>query len=387
MKYMGSKRAMLQNGLGTMLVREARSADRFVDLFSGSGVVSSHVARGTNTPVLAVDLQSFATVLTGAVLERTEAIDSEGVWARWQARAGKFLETKFLREFERAQRLQSEYNRRLLNRHVIDARRICNRIEGATVTHAYGGYYYSPLQALWIDALRATLPVGKPVRRVALASLLEGASQCAAAPGHTAQPFGNTSTAREWIQDAWRRDIPTYTEKALVALASQHATKKGVARLGDANRVARTLRKGDLAFVDPPYSGVHYSRFYHVLETIARGRSVKVSGTGRYPPIKQRPHSAYSTTGESKIALEDLLRTLARKQVRVVLTFPAGEASNKLSGKVVRELAEKYFVMDRRMVKTRFSTLGGDNTHRKAHFSRGELMLLLRPKRGKPNAV
>jgi adenine-specific DNA methylase len=146
-----------------------------------------------------------------------------------------------------------------------------------------------------------------------------------------------------------------------------------------------------LAFVDPPYSGVHYSRFYHVLETIARGRSVKVSGTGRYPPIKQRPHSNYSTIGQSRIALDDLLSTLARKQVRVVLTFPAGKASNKLSGEIVRELAEKYFVMRRKMVKTRFSTLGGDNHHRKDHLNRGELILLLRPRRkakqGKPNGV
>ncbi len=279
---MGSKRAMLQNGLGTLLVREARKADRFVDLFSGSGVVSSHVAQKTKKSVLAVDLQSFAAVLTGAVLERTEPVDPEGLWARWQKRAENLLTTKFARELRKAQRLQCEYDKRLLHRHVVNARKHCARIEGAAVTRAYGGYYYSPLQALWIDTLRATLPMGKPFRQVALASLLEGASQCAAAPGHTAQPFGNTSTAREWIQDAWRRDIPTYTEKALVALASQHATKKGVARLGDANRIARILKKGDLAFVNPPYSGVHYSRFYHVLETIARGRFVEVSGTGRY---------------------------------------------------------------------------------------------------------
>jgi hypothetical protein len=202
MKYMGSKRAMLQNGLGTLLVREARKADRFVDLFSGSGVVSCHVAKKTKKPVLAVDLQSFATILTAAVLERTKPFDAEDIWARWQKRAEVLLTSKFPKELGKAKSLQVEYNKHLLRRHVTEARRRCAHVKGAAVTKAYGGYYYSPLQALWIDALRATLPKGKPVRRSALASLLEGASQCAAAPGHTAQPFGNTSTAREWIEDA-----------------------------------------------------------------------------------------------------------------------------------------------------------------------------------------
>ena len=45
MKYMGSKRAMLQNGLGELLGREAADALRFFDLFAGSGAVAIHIAR------------------------------------------------------------------------------------------------------------------------------------------------------------------------------------------------------------------------------------------------------------------------------------------------------------------------------------------------------
>jgi integrase len=45
MKYMGSKRAMLQNGLGTLLEQEIVGAKRFVDLFTGSSAVALHVAQ------------------------------------------------------------------------------------------------------------------------------------------------------------------------------------------------------------------------------------------------------------------------------------------------------------------------------------------------------
>ena len=55
MKYMGSKRAMLQNGLGDLLDREAAGAHRFVDLFAGSGSVAIHIARKFPIPVLAFD--------------------------------------------------------------------------------------------------------------------------------------------------------------------------------------------------------------------------------------------------------------------------------------------------------------------------------------------
>ncbi len=70
MKYMGSKRWMLQNGLGDLIAREVRGAARFVDLFSGSGAVSTHVAMKYEVPVTAYDLQTFSTVLTRAVVGR-----------------------------------------------------------------------------------------------------------------------------------------------------------------------------------------------------------------------------------------------------------------------------------------------------------------------------
>ena len=65
MKYMGSKRVMLQDGLGEILRTEAESAARVVDLFCGSGVVSWFVATTLAKPVLACDLQRFATTLAG----------------------------------------------------------------------------------------------------------------------------------------------------------------------------------------------------------------------------------------------------------------------------------------------------------------------------------
>ena len=57
MKYMGSKRSMLLDGLGDLLANNALKTTRFVDLFAGSGAVSIHVATKYEIPVIASDLQ------------------------------------------------------------------------------------------------------------------------------------------------------------------------------------------------------------------------------------------------------------------------------------------------------------------------------------------
>ena len=81
MKYMGSKRWMLENGLGNILEQNIPHYRRFVDLFAGSGVVASYVAKRSRIPVVAYDLQEFSVVL---------AVPSLNVADHWRlVRSGK----------------------------------------------------------------------------------------------------------------------------------------------------------------------------------------------------------------------------------------------------------------------------------------------------------
>lgn len=375
MKYMGSKRAMLRNGLGELLGRAVVSASRFVDLFSGSGVVALHIAQRHEIPVLAFDLQQFSAVLAGAVIERKQRLDWQDVWNRWWEEG----------ESQREKRCVPAA-RRLTRGLVEDLRVWCSRQASAPITRAYGGYYFSPDQAVWIDSLRATLPNGEPARTVALASLVHAASQCAAAPGHTAQPFQPTRTGKPYLEELWRRDIVQRTKDALAALADKFAKERGRAHVANANAAAKRLREDDLAFIDPPYSGVQYSRFYHVLETIVRSECGAVSGVGRYPVPGLRPHSDYSLKRKSASALDDLLRTAAARRARAILTFPDHECSNGLSGKIVREIARRHFRIREQVVQSKFSSLGGRGDDRNDEAGRAplhnakELMLVLEPR-------
>lgn len=380
MKYMGSKKWMLGNGLGSLLRQEGQSANRIVDLFCGSGVVAWYAAENTNKEVIAFDLQEYATVLAGSVIERTSPVDCKE-FDKWFDDAHSLLNSwpKFSNICPSS--ISSEEQYVMFRESVMTSRHETLPSDiYAPIFEAYAGHYLSPYQALVIDALRATLPDDQEISRVALASLISAASACVASPGHTAQPFQPTHTALKYIYEAWSRDPFDYVIKALTDLNSRYASSRGYAETLDAIYAVERLEDGDLVIVDPPYSGVHYSRFYHVLETVARGSCGPVDGRGRYPPLDERPRSDFSMKSQAPLALEVLLGVVAEKGATVILTFPAGKSSNGLTGEEVLRIARKQFLIEKQTVSGKFSTLGGNSRHRPARQTSEELLLLLVPR-------
>lgn len=368
---------MLGNGLGETIKTELGRAERFVDLFSGSGAVAWFAARVAPKEVIAVDLQTYSRDLVLAVVGRTAPIDYGKLASTWIARAMKHAKASSLAR--RAARF--DHPARITKRLVDDARAVCGSSgPRGSVWQMYGGHYFSPSQALAIDYLRRWLPMKPSLRHVAAAALMTAATRCAASPGHLAQPLQPGSNTNEYILSYWNRYIYSAAEKALAELAPLCARVRGRAYVGDALSFASRIRSTDLVFIDPPYSGVQYSRFYHVLETIA-GRSPRaVSGVGRYPPRDHRPQSSFSVPTRSGSSMKKLLKVLARRRPTVLITFPQERCSNGLSGFDIRRLAEEDFSVSQRFVASVFSTLGGRETDRKPRQQKKELILTLRPK-------
>jgi len=149
------------------------------------------------------------------------------------------------------------------------------------IVRSYGGHYFSPEQALSLQYLRDNLPADGEMG--ALAALVVAGSRCAASPGHTAQPFQPTPALLPHIALAWKRDVATEVVRALEILGPRHARVMGEAHRADALVLSSKASVGDLVFLEPPYSDVQYSRFYHVLEGIAIGGYASVIGAGRVP--------------------------------------------------------------------------------------------------------
>lgn len=374
MKYMGSKRSLLQNGLGELIEGEAAQHERVVDLFTGSAAVAWFVAERVDRPVVAVDLQHYATSLAQAVLGRTTKRSASRLEKVWLGPLRDSKKTKTTAEWRA---------KRTAHRVAASEVRMARRLSADAVeplVRAYGGHYFSPEQAAQLQRAVDTLPDDKQDRAVCRAALIIAASRCAAAPGHTAQPFQPTPSALPYIESAWSRDLPGTTAQAVEVIASKHARVKGETAVADALDVARTLSPKDLVIIDPPYSAVQYSRFYHVLETIAREEVASVAGVGRYPERSARPRSTFSLKSEARTAFAQLLDSVAEAGSSALVTFPAGECSNGISGAWLARAAREHFDVEQTCVLGRFSTLGGNGSGRKARKPSAELILTLRPR-------
>lgn len=374
---MGSKSSLLRGELGDTLLKEASGANRFVDLFSGAGSVGHFIAENLPVPVLSVDLQEYSRALAGSITERTHPLPVQEMGASWidvvrDSLAGDVLFDSL-----------KEPIHRLGKATVLRARKKSSEMpQTAFISRHYGGHYFSPQQAYVLDRLFGSLPKDPLERSTALAVLIHTASVSAASPGHTAQPFQPTTRLIPHIRKSWSKDVLAECHKQLEVLGARHALVKGTALVSDALTVCDDLGPDDLVFCDPPYSAAQYSRFYHVLEGIARGGWPEVSGAGRSPAHGLRSSSDFSMRSKATTAMEALLSKLHEKSCRVVITFPDAEASNGLSGKDIVRIAASDWTVHERHVASTHSTLGGSSSNggRGGRRKLQESVLIMTPK-------
>lgn len=370
MKYMGHKGRILDR-IRQRIAGLAEDAETLADPFCGSAVVAWDLANSFEKRVIAGDLQRFAVVRARAVLSRTSPITNFDFVCDWFDRAQQVLaEAVGGTLVPRPPSLSFKTKPRSARSSVLEERRFIKEKlvprfgklgQHWPMTLAYGGYYFSVHQAMQLDALRQCLPTNAELSDVALSSLIAAASKCSASPGHTAQPLGLNASSLPHVVDARNRSVHDYVLSEATSIGSNYSKVKGCAIEGSWQQCFARLNEGDVAFCDPPYSGVQYSRFYHVLETLSRGLNIIVSGSGRNPPPCDRPISAFSQKGASQAELEALIFNASSRKLRLVITFPVGLQSNGLTSEAFTAAAKRQFErVETQDVRSIFSSLGGN---------------------------
>jgi hypothetical protein len=172
-------------------------------------------------------------------------------------------------------------------------------------TARYANAYFGIAQAAEIDSLRAaiesTLARDPPMHDLCLAALVIAVCTCNSGP-HFAQPrkIASLRALREIIERR-ARSVFWEFELALQRLAARQplampfgpvtavdwrkALDAFVVNLGGARPAA--------VYLDPPYSKLQYSRYYHVLNVLIAYDYPPCEGMGRYPPRAQRFSSRF----------------------------------------------------------------------------------------------
>ena len=326
-QYLGSKVRMLDR-ISTALDAVNPSRGRTVDLFSGSGVVAARLAHAR--PTIAVDIQEYARVLAAALMSPAQ-MTSRGITAivansrsrTEELMGGRLaqlmdLEHDAVDAFERGEPLglchilewgspaafqtgeRPDDAPELVERLGLVAPMLEALGLSATLTQHYGGVYFSYRQAIELDCLLETvrdLPAGA-ARETALAATLGVASEIVTSVGnHFAQPVRPRSKHGEPKPGVLRAAIQRRKQGTFDIFFERMTEYANLPRqMHEATAIRDDFRSflenchGEIGavYADPPYTRDHYSRFYHVLETMARGDSPEITTVSSTDPTLSR---------------------------------------------------------------------------------------------------
>jgi len=220
-------------------------------------------------------------------------------------------------------------------------------LRDSTVTSYFGGIYFSFQQSIFLDAALAQAnSASGELRDTLLAATLSCASSIVNTVGKQfAQPLRpreKTGSVKKGLGSVVHRDrvvdasltyeewLVTYSELK----KSDHNHR--CLRMDCLDALRQYGSEFSIVYADPPYTRDHYSRFYHVLETmclrdapqIAVVKKKGVTGPSRGLYRKDRYQSPFCIRSEAPRALSELLTATSGHNVPVVLSYSPHEAGD-----------------------------------------------------------
>ncbi len=374
------------------VVNELPNELRLVDLFGGMCSVADAVS-GAGRQVWVNDVQRYATLAATCFVKSADeppAVDeiAELLVEGYRLNAGRLRE-RFARELEAEERVLDAAQVVTYTaaadrwRHAgndaemaaeIAALRVRPRDEPYRLcTLAFAWAYFGLEQCIALDSIRFAVDDASAAGRLdhegsawCRLALLHAASKAASSPGHFAQFLrGQSEESLRRVLRQRRRIIWDCFLEALAQLrpfgsaawrSGNHVSERDALAIWDL--LDERAPQRSVFYADPPYSKEHYSRFYHVLETIERYDYPASEGLGRYRPDR------FAGPFARKRGVLDAMRTLwqqisDRKGI-LVLSYPSTGLLTAGLGCDVDALLSEYFSRVERALEipARHSTLG-----------------------------
>ena len=304
--YLGSKLRMVDTIVDAVDEVDPRRG-RVYDLFAGSGTVAGVLARTRS--VTAVDIQEYSRVLCSAVVHpvavngsqrlNLEPADTSSLAYATASIAhheqesinyalsghpemlNDFLEHCSLIRFLSGEFHGSQALREALTETALRLKEVgLDDSSSSLTTRMFGGAYFSYSQAVQLDGLLDAAFSGPlPRRDLMLAAVLSTASEIVNTIGKQfAQPIrpkDKHGATKRNLLDKIQKDRSANVGATFHKWLQRY---QAVARTQRPHRVVRsdyaealTAVEGDttVVYADPPYTRDHYSRYYHVLETMS----------------------------------------------------------------------------------------------------------------------
>jgi adenine-specific DNA methylase len=397
--YLGSKLRMLDFIEETINEIDIEKGG-VCDLFTGSGSVSFHLSK--SRPIVSVDIQEYSKVICSAILQKKHldthflnnflndcknSIHTTNLFATVKPLIEyeefsikkaldktsledlcELLESGSIIAFQLSKRnkQKSELNKNI--NEVLEKLKTNNISEIDSLSIRYfGGIYFSYKQTCQIDSILFQIDKAPiELRNLLLAPLLSAISDAVNTVGKQfAQPIrprNSKGIIKSSLGKAASKDRKIDIFKTYENWLKKYNSLKEL----EYNNVVYKLDYNDaldklpnnvtVVYADPPYTRDHYSRFYHVLETISLRDLPNIStmvlkgetklSRGLYR--EERHQSPFCIRSQAPEAFENMFQKISAKGLKLVLSYSPYDDSKETHPRVVKmdlltSLAKKYF--------------------------------------------
>lgn len=393
LNYLGSKLRLL-DFIEENIARVTPKGSGVCDLFAGSGCVSYKMSRLFS--VVSCDIQGYSKVICNALINECSISDEDvsSLLSAFNTEFAKRLDSSFRDiitiEHEAIENKNVELLTTILESGSAEIARLEKRDspiynmlcrvnqslsdyelnnEKSLISRYFGGVYFSYRQSVDLDILLEAIHkiTDTNKRNVYLAALLSTASDIVDTVGkHFAQPIkardskGNIKSNivyNKAIKDKTINVLSLYKEWLNHYIVLPRSKNQHMAT--QSNYLECLLNLPDnvkTIYADPPYTRDHYSRFYHVLETMTLRDSpeistVKIHGKTRISKgiyRKDRHQSPFCIMSQAPNAFRELFKIASETGRNVLLSYSPYDETKKTHPRVVTmqqltDLAKEYF--------------------------------------------
>lgn len=431
-QYLGSKIKILDE-IKNAIDKITMSNGTVVDLFAGTGVVSECLVR--KYKVIANDIQAYSGLITEVLInnlrtdityETLTGSDSyKNNKKRLQSMFSDILkyETNVLQyndyeklaelceanvfyngkniEIEKRERLSVLFGKSLdlFAEEWINYFRK-NRTTYALFTLYFSNSYFSVSQCVEIDSLRKAIDdlsddtlQDSIDKKVLLVCLLHAVSVCVSSVGKNfAQPIkvlDRNGKIKKFAIERCMKDRSSAISEAFKSIWCElNNERKVIAHTNkvyklDAIELIDTVNLSDVEtfYLDPPYTIDHYSRFYHVLETLVEYdypeleektfHGEKLLMNGRYR--NDRVQSNYCIPSKGKNEFNTLIRKIAENRKNIVMSYSDSDNDKGTRKRVVSRndlltILNKYYpYVEQKNISHKYRKLSSKKSNRKEY--------------------
>ncbi|MBI9008446.1 MAG: DNA adenine methylase [Tenericutes bacterium] len=232
-RYTGSKTKLIDWIFE--IINKNCNGKSFVDIFSGTGVVSYYASKNGYEDITLNDLLYSSVVIYNAFFG-SEEID-------------------ILK----------------LEKIIVELEDLSKLAKPNYFSKNFGGKYFEEENARRIGYIRQSIQLQKNINNrekdVLIASLVYSMDKLANTVGHYDAFFKNMKNTRQF--EYKMIDIENFDSKFNIFRE-------------DANKLIKNI-SGDILYIDPPYNSRQYNRFYHVIENLVEWKKPKLFGTALKP--------------------------------------------------------------------------------------------------------